>query len=43
LVEAVSPDGSLTRRFIRTGQESNGKVEVLSGLVAGERVALPVR
>jgi multidrug efflux pump subunit AcrA (membrane-fusion protein) len=43
LVEVVKPDGILARRFIRTGQESNGKTEVLSGLVAGERVALPVR
>jgi RND family efflux transporter MFP subunit len=43
VVEAVNPDGTLARRFIRTGQESDGKVEVLSGLVPGERIALPVR
>jgi membrane fusion protein (multidrug efflux system) len=41
LVEVAGPDGSLTRRFVRVGQETNGKVEVLSGLAAGERVALP--
>jgi len=41
LVEVANLDGTLSRRFVRVGQESNGKVEVLSGLAAGERVALP--
>jgi membrane fusion protein (multidrug efflux system) len=41
LVEVANPDGTLTRRFVRVGQESNGKVEILSGLSEGERVALP--
>lgn len=41
LVEVANPDGTLSRRFVRVGQESGGKVEVLSGLAAGERVALP--
>jgi RND family efflux transporter MFP subunit len=41
LVEVASPEGTLTRRFVRVGQEVDGKVEVLSGLSEGERVALP--
>jgi RND family efflux transporter MFP subunit len=41
LVEVANPDGTLTRRFVRVGQEVDGKVEVLSGLSEGERVALP--
>jgi RND family efflux transporter MFP subunit len=41
LVEVAGADGTLVRRFVRTGAEANGKVEVLSGLTAGERVALP--
>lgn len=43
LVEVASPDGTLVRRFVRIGHELNGKVEVLSGLSVGERVALPAR
>lgn len=41
LVEVANSDGTLSRRFVRLGQEVGGKVEVLSGLEAGERVALP--
>jgi RND family efflux transporter MFP subunit len=41
LVEAANPDGTLSRRFVRVGQEVNGKVEILSGLSAGDQVALP--
>jgi RND family efflux transporter MFP subunit len=41
LVEVANPDGTLTRRFVRAGQEAGDKVEILSGLAAGERVALP--
>jgi len=40
LVEIANPDGTFTRRFVRTGQEQNGKVEILSGLSVGERIAL---
>jgi RND family efflux transporter MFP subunit len=42
-VEVANPDGTLTRRFVRIGQEVNGRVEVLSGLRVGEQVALPVK
>jgi RND family efflux transporter MFP subunit len=41
LVELVNPDGSLSRRFVRVGAQIGGKVEILSGLAAGDRVALP--
>lgn len=41
LVEVVGPDNTLTRRFVRLGGIAGDKVEILSGLVAGERVALP--
>jgi RND family efflux transporter MFP subunit len=41
LVEVANLDGTLTRRFVRLGSEANGKIEVLSGMAAGERVALP--
>ena len=41
LVEVANPDGTLSRRFVRVGQEAGGKVEILSGLAAGDRVALP--
>jgi membrane fusion protein (multidrug efflux system) len=34
----VGPDGIVDRREIRTGRRRPGEVEVLSGLVAGERV-----
>lgn len=40
LVEVANADGTLSRRFVRVGAEANGKVEILSGLSAGERVAL---
>jgi RND family efflux transporter MFP subunit len=43
LVDLAAGDGTLTRRFVRVGRETDGKVEVLSGLNAGERVALPAR
>lgn len=43
LVEVANPEGTLTRRFVRTGQERNGKVEILSGLSVGERIALPIK
>lgn len=42
LVEVANPDGTLSRRFVRLGAEVGGKVEILSGLAAGDRVALPV-
>jgi membrane fusion protein, multidrug efflux system len=41
LVEVANPDDTLTRRFVRVGAEAGGKVEVLSGLTAGARIALP--
>lgn len=43
LVEVANPDGTLSRRFVRVGQEVSGKVEILSGLGAGDRVALPAK
>jgi membrane fusion protein (multidrug efflux system) len=43
LVEVVAEDGTLTRRFVRLGPEDGDRVEVLSGLSAGEVVALPAR
>src|SRR3972149_3873486 len=40
-VDVVMPDGSLERRFITTGRSGRpDRVEVLSGLKAGERVLL---
>lgn len=40
----VEQDGKLDRRFVRTGRKfPDARMEVLSGLSAGERVALPVR
>lgn len=40
-VEVVREDDSLDRRMIRTGRDGMpGRVEVLSGLQAGERVVL---
>lgn len=39
----VEQDGKLDRRFIRTGRSYPNGIEVLSGLSAGERVALPAR
>jgi RND family efflux transporter MFP subunit len=41
LVEVANPDGTLSRRFVRVGAEANRKVEILSGLKEGDRVALP--
>ena len=41
LVEVAGADGTLERRFVRTGRTFNGNVEVLSGLNEGETVALP--
>jgi len=41
LVEVAGADGTLERRFVRTGRTFNGQVEVLSGLSEGEKVALP--
>ena len=43
LVDVVGRDGRLERRFVRTGRDYDGKVEILSGLAEGERVALPGR
>ncbi|MBN9121384.1 MAG: efflux RND transporter periplasmic adaptor subunit [Planctomycetes bacterium] len=43
LVEVVDPDGTLSRRFVRIGSADGDRVEVLSGLDAGETVALPDR
>jgi RND family efflux transporter MFP subunit len=41
-VELVAPDGTVSRRFIQTGQIGQpGRVEVLSGLKAGDRVLMP--
>lgn len=40
-VDVIQPDGTLERRLIKTGQLGlPGRQEVLSGLVAGERVVL---
>ncbi len=41
LVEVVGPDGTVNRRFVRLGPDVGDRVEVLAGLRAGERVALP--
>jgi membrane fusion protein, multidrug efflux system len=41
VVEVVNPDDTLSRRFVRVGAEIRGKIEILSGLVFGDRVALP--
>ena len=41
LVDVVGTDNTVTRRFVRTGRTVDGKVEILSGLSEGERVALP--
>lgn len=41
LVEVAGPNGTLDRRFVRTGRTFGGDVEILSGLNEGEKVALP--
>ena len=43
LVEVAGGDGTLSRRFVRVGRVADDKVEVLSGLSPGERVALPAK
>lgn len=42
MVEVALDDGTLSRRFVRTGRTLDGRTEMLSGISAGERVALPV-
>ena len=37
-VYAVNQDGIVTLRFVKTGKSSEGKIEILSGLSAGEKV-----
>jgi RND family efflux transporter MFP subunit len=37
-VYAVSEDGIVTLRFVKTGKGSEGKIEILSGLSAGEKI-----
>jgi multidrug efflux pump subunit AcrA (membrane-fusion protein) len=37
-VTAVDAEGRAGRRLVTTGRERDGRVEVLSGLAAGERV-----
>lgn len=40
-VDVVEPDGTITRRFVKTGRRGlPGKVEVLSGVEAGEQVVI---
>jgi RND family efflux transporter MFP subunit len=41
LVDVVDRDGFLEHRFVRTGQRYGEKIEILSGLKVGEKVALP--
>ncbi|MFV2068228.1 MAG: efflux RND transporter periplasmic adaptor subunit [Pirellulales bacterium] len=41
LVEVVTPDKTLERRFVRTGISVGKRIEVLSGIDVGETVALP--
>lgn len=45
LVDVAGADGTLTRRFVRVGRERKrggvDVIEILSGLTAGDRVALP--
>ena len=43
LVEVAAEDGTLTRRFVRVGREVDDRVEIQTGLAAGERVALPAK
>jgi len=37
-VYAVSEDGIVTLRFVKTGKSSEGKIEILSGLSEGEKI-----
>ena len=39
-VYVVAPDGRVSLRQVRLGRASNDRVEILAGLVAGERVAV---
>jgi membrane fusion protein (multidrug efflux system) len=41
LIEVITSEGTLERRFVRSGRHLDDRVEILSGLAAGERVALP--
>lgn len=41
MVDVVLPDSRLERRSIQTGREFDRQQEVLAGLTAGERVAVP--
>jgi multidrug efflux pump subunit AcrA (membrane-fusion protein) len=41
VVEVANPDGNTSRRFVRVGADVGGKIEILSGLAAGDRVTLP--
>ena len=41
MMRLANPDGTLSRRFVRVGAEAGGKIEILSGLGPGDRVALP--
>ena len=40
-VRVADDEDRLARRFVRTGQRSDGRIEILAGLRPGERVALP--
>ena len=40
-VDVVRSDGTLERRFVRTGLRIGDKVEILSGLLTGETVVRP--
>ncbi|MBN2580992.1 MAG: efflux RND transporter periplasmic adaptor subunit [Pirellulales bacterium] len=41
LVDVVDREGFLEHRFVRTGRRYGEKIEILSGLKVGEKVALP--
>ncbi len=41
LADVVRDDGSLERRFVRTGQRFGDKIEILAGLTTADKVALP--
>lgn len=40
MVDVVDDQGYLNRRFVRIGKIENGQAEILSGLKAGEKIAL---